>query len=135
VYDNRVTENPIPVLILFTTFAIIFNQNINSMKKMLFSFLAIIILAGCEKEETPLLPCEVDNFGSMEFTNSKSEAYNLYMDGAFQKTIQAGETATLLKVPARTFAWEAKEVNFLIDQDIRSGTVEVEQCKHRIVSF
>lgn len=109
------------------------------MKKILFTFLAIVILAGilagCEKEETTPLPCEVDNFGSMEFTNTRAEAYNLYMDGAFQRTIQAGETANLLKVPARTFTWEAKEVNFLIDQDIRTGIVEVEQCKHRQVSF
>ena len=100
---------------------------------LLISILALAIFS-CKKED-PELPCEEENFGALEVTNTRGEAYDFYLAGAFQRKIEAGEVVSFTKVPAFNLAWEARESSWIISQDIRQGNVEVLQCKYVEMDF
>jgi len=104
------------------------------MKKLLFTTLVALTFFACKKED-PELPCEIENFGALEVTNTQSEAYDFYIAGVFQRKIKAGEVVAFAKVPAFNFAWEARESSWIISQDIRQGSVEVLQCKYVEIYF
>lgn len=104
------------------------------MKKLLFITLVALTFFACKKED-PELPCETENFGALEVTNTQSEAYDFYIAGTFQRKIEAGEVVAFAKVPAFNLAWEARESSWFISQDIRQGSVEVLPCKYVEMGF
>jgi hypothetical protein len=49
----------------------------------------LVFMSSCSKSET-LKPCEVDKTGTIIVSNSSSNPYNVYVDGAFKLQLAGG---------------------------------------------
>lgn len=94
------------------------------MKKVttLFLFIAVLAFVGCEKEST----CTT---GTVRFTSTSTNPYNLYIDGVFKKQIP-GNTFSEFDLTEGSHQVKAEQVSgFVLFPTIKEGTISVFGCK------
>lgn len=105
------------------------------MKKFFLFLWMILLTIACSKDSTPIpeVPCEAENWGHLRIKNTQTPTYDILIDGAYQGTLESGESLIVEPIPARFIHFHAKEPNcasgFVIE------TFLIQPCRINDIEF
>lgn len=109
-------------------------------KTILTSVLAVIMLAGCKKDEpqAPLTECQKENIGYIAFYNNSNDAYDIWIDKDYLKQ-QPGNSYTknYYKLPAgRAYSIKVQQVSgYIFTPTVKTYNVTINQCDEKKITF
>jgi hypothetical protein len=96
-------------------------------------------LFSCKKDEsTPStqLPCELENFGTIELANSQVDPIDIWINGAYWGRLGSGQRSQPFNRTAGNYRFQAEQASgYVLYPDVWDSTHKVESCKRTTLNY
>jgi hypothetical protein len=109
------------------------------MKKVFILFAVSLFLLSCaEKEVDNRTRCQKENIGYLAFRNTSNHAYDVFIDGVFDRQMPGNTISSRFKeMPAgKAYTVRVQQVaGYIISPTVRTYNVTINMCDEKYVTF